>query len=138
MTEQESKPIYSPLGKALEKQTEKIERQCEKEINAKEEHGEQMVKSNALINKHHLNIDKDGVGLEKQKEIFNKLLDERAYENNDLKDKINPNNLIYKFTTDGIDSKDCRIYRILVKLFKVLRDGDKNPKEALKFNSNKV
>ena len=97
-----------------------------------------MVKSNALINKHHLNIDKDGVGLEKQKEIFNKLLDERAYENNDLKDKINPNNLIYKFTTDGIDSKDCRIYRILVKLFKVLRDGDKNPKEVLKFNSNKV
>ena len=36
---------------------------------------------------------------EKQKEIFNELVKERTIEFSDIKDKINPNNLIYVIST---------------------------------------
>ena len=62
------------------------------------------------------------------KEILNELLAERAYEFNGIKDKINPNNWIYNFKTEGV--KDFRGYQNLLKL--ILGDGDVNPKEVLK------
>ena len=41
-----------------------------------------MVKSNELIKGNYFNIDRDGIPLEKQEEIYSKLLEERASEFN--------------------------------------------------------
>ena len=50
ITEQD-KFIYSPLGKAFEKQTKSIEDQGKKQIKAIEDHGKQWVISNEVIKK---------------------------------------------------------------------------------------
>ena len=42
---------------------------------------------------------------EKQKEIFNRLVEERAHEFADIKDKIDPNKLIYSFKT-GVNEQN--------------------------------
>ena len=69
---------------------------------------------------------------EKQKEIFNGLVKERALEFSNVKDKVNPNGLVYVFKTEGNIPKDFRNYWVPLKLFGDLRDGNVNPKEALK------
>ena len=55
VTEQ-AKFTYSPLGKALEKQTKTIEDQGEKQIKENEENGKQLVESNVLVNKFLMNL----------------------------------------------------------------------------------
>ena len=55
VTEQ-AKFTYSPLGKALEKQTKTIEDQREKQIKENEENGKQLVESNVLVNKFLMNL----------------------------------------------------------------------------------
>ena len=42
------------------------------------------------------NIDKDCITLEKLKNIFNELVEKHFFEFLTLKEKINPNNLIYR------------------------------------------
>ena len=54
---------YSPLGKALEKQTKTIENQDKKQIKAIEDHRKQLVESNELIKKD-FNIDEDSIPFE--------------------------------------------------------------------------
>ena len=49
---------------------------------------------------------------------------------------INPNNLIYKYKTEGISPKDFRNYQETIKLFKYLKEGKLNPKEVLKDQIN--
>ena len=72
---------------------------------------------------------------EKQKEIFNRLVKERALEFCDIKDKFDLNNLVHKFSGSENKSKD-----LWQNLFEDLRNGDINPKEVLKnqarFKSN--
>ena len=70
--------------------------------------------------------------LKTQKEIFSKLLEERAFEFNNLGDKINSNELIYDFKTEGRCPKYFRNYQNPIELFKNLRDGNLNSKEILK------
>ena len=48
VTEQ-AKFTYSPLGKAVEKQTKTIEDQGKKQIKSIEDHGKQLTESNALV-----------------------------------------------------------------------------------------
>ena len=69
---------------------------------------------------------------EKQKEIFDRLVKARALEFSYIKDKIDPNNLVYAFKTDGNEPKDFGNCQTPVKLFEDLRDGNINPKEVLK------
>ena len=69
---------------------------------------------------------------EKQKEIFNRLVKERALQFSDTKDKIDPNGLVYTFKTDGNETKDFGNYQMSSKLFEDLRDGDINSKDVLK------
>ena len=59
------------------------------------------------------------ISRENKKEICNKLLGKRASEFVEIKEKIDPNKLIYSFKTEG-------------KLFKNLRDGDVEPKEVVR------
>ena len=64
--------------------------------------------------------------------IFNKLAKERALEFADIKNKIDPNNLVYMFKGSENKSNDFGSYQIPWKLIEDLRDGDINSKEALK------
>ena len=49
---------------------------------------------------------------------------------------ISPDNSIYKYKTEGISLKNFRNYQDPIKVFKDLRDGNINPKEVLKDQSN--
>ena len=68
-----------------------------------------------------------------QKKIFNELVEGRPSEFKGLEKRINPDNLIYKYKTEGISPKDFKNYQNSVELFK---DGNINPKEVLKSQIN--
>ena len=82
------------------------------------------------------NIDKDCVSLKKQKQIFNELVEEKSFEFQNLKEKFNPNNLIYRYKTEGIISKDFSNYQNPIDLIINLRDGNISPWELLKDQIN--
>ena len=128
---EQAKFTYSPLGKALEKQTKTIVNQEKNQISAIKESAKQTIESNKAA-KNDFNIDRTGVTHEKQKEIFNELVKERALEFSDIKDKLDPNNLVYTFKTDENEPKDFGNYKTPLKLFEDLRDGNINSKEELK------
>ena len=46
-------------------------------------------------------VNKDGIPLEKQKEISNELVEEKYFEFQNFEGKINPNNLIHRYKTEG-------------------------------------
>ena len=96
---EEAKFTYSPFGKTFEKQTKTIEDQGKNRISAIKESGKQIIEFNEVA-KNYFNIDRSGVAHNKQKEIFNELVKERALEFPSIKDKIDPNNLAYTFKTD--------------------------------------
>ena len=52
------------------------------------------------------------------------------------KKRINPDNLLYKYKSEGISPKDLKYYQNPIELFKDLRDGNINPKEILKDQIN--
>ena len=72
----------------------------------------------------------------KNKKVFNKVIEERSLNFRIKKTRINPNNLIYKYKTDGRSSKDFSVYQNPINLIKDLRDGNINPKEVLKNKIN--
>ena len=53
-----------------------------------------------------------------------------------MKEKINPNNLIYKYKTEEASLKDFSNYQNLIDLLIDLVDGNKNPREVLKDQIN--
>ena len=71
---EQTKFTYSLLVKIFEKQ---IESQSKKQIKVIEEHGKQPVESNAFIKKFDYDTARVSPTLSKQKEVFNKLIDER-------------------------------------------------------------
>ena len=50
-------------------------------------------------------LDRDSTPLDGQKKRFNKLVEEKSYGFQNLKEKINPNNLIYNYKTEGKKSE---------------------------------
>ena len=64
--------------------------------------------------------------MKNKKKNFNLLVKERALEFSHIKDKIDLNNLVYKFKTEENDPKDFRNYKTPLKLFEDLRDGNIN------------
>ena len=94
-----------------------------------------MVESNELIKKD-FNVDRDCIPLEEQTKIFNELVDERSPKFWNLQKRINSDNLIYKYKTEGISPKDFSNYPNLIDLFKNLRDGNINSKKLLKNQVN--
>ena len=101
------------------------------QISAIKKSRKQIIESNEVA-KNDFNIDRSGVSHEKQKEIFNRLVKERALEFSDIKDKIAPNNLVYTFKTGENEPKDSGNYQMPLKLFEDLRDGHISHKEVLK------
>ena len=61
---------YSPIGKALEKQSKTIEDQGKKQIKAGEDQGKQVIMSTG---------EKNSLELLKQKEIFDEIVNERKF-----------------------------------------------------------
>ena len=66
------------------------------------------------------------------KKIFNRLVEEKSYEFQNLKEKINPNNLIYKYKTQGRSPKEFIDYQNMIDLFIGFRDVNVNLQEVLK------
>ena len=85
----------------------------EKQIKSIEDHGKQLVESNELIKKD-FNIDRGGVSLDEQKLIFNELVEDKSHEFQDLKNEIDPINLVYKYKTKGRSPKYFRNYQDLI------------------------
>ena len=75
---EQAQSTYSSLGEAFEKQTKAIEDQRKRQIKAIQDHEKQFILSNDLI-KNDLNIDKDGIPLEKQRKILNELVEENSF-----------------------------------------------------------
>ena len=79
---EQAKFTYSPLGKAFEKQTKKIEDQGEKQIKAIQDNKEQLV---------NINSDKDYKNkllLSKEREIFKNIYNKRLYKIEKLSKKL--------------------------------------------------
>ena len=72
--------------------------------------------------------------LKNQKNIFNELVEEKFYEFQDLREKINPNNLIYKCKSEERSPKDFSNYQNLIDLFIILKDGTGSLREKLSLN----
>ena len=108
--------VYSPLSKAFERQIKTIEDNGGKQMKQLKYRGKQFVESNGII-KNGFDIDKDGVPLEQQNKIFIELVEEKSYKFQNLKENINPNNLIYKYKTKGVSPKDFSNYQNPIDLF---------------------
>ena len=96
---EQAKFTYSPLGRAFEKQIKTIEDQGEKQIKAIQDQGR--IKT---IKKYTYD-DEDAPLISKQKEIFNKLVDERLEKITDLDKKVNSDDLIYRYKGNTADVK---------------------------------
>ena len=77
----------------------------------------------------------------KQKEIFNKLTDERLKKTTDLDKKMNPDNLIYKWKGPSADIKFDEFDNALSILHKIKEDEislAKGKNDQIRFKSNLV
>ena len=95
---EQAKFTYSPLGKVFEKQIKTIEDQVEKQIKAVQNQGQVKTIIKRTCD------DEDSPLISKQKEIFNKTVDERLDEITKLHKKVNLDDLIYRYkgkTSDG-------------------------------------
>ena len=94
---EQAKFRYSPLGKAFEKQIKTIEDQGEKQIKAiqDKEQGKSILKYSYG--------DDDTPFISKQKEIFNKLVDERLEKITSLDEEANSNDLICRCRDNTAD-----------------------------------
>ena len=78
-----------------------------------------------------------GVPHEKQKGIFNILVKERSFEFDNTKHKIDINNWVYKFSGSENRPIDFKNYQLQWKVFKDLRDGEKEILEIIN-GSNQI
>ena len=112
---------YSPLGKAFDKQIKTIEDQGKRQVDALN-----TLKSDNKITIEKYKYDsKDTPFISKQKEIFNKLEDERVEKINDLDKKINRDDLIYRYKGNVADTKFNEFDNALDIINKI-RDGRKD------------
>ena len=113
---EQAKFTYSPLGKAFEKQIKTIEDQGEKQIKAIQDQGQ--VKT---IKKYDYDAE-DTPFISKQKEIFNELVDERLEKITDLDERVNSDDLIYRYKRNTADTKLDKFDNALDIINKI-RDG---------------
>ena len=103
----QAKFTNSPLGKAFEKQIKTIEDQGEKQIKAIQDQGQ--VKTIKIYT-----YDAEDTPLiSKQKEIFNKLIDERLEEITNLDKKVDSDDLIHRYKGRTADAKIDKFDNVL-------------------------
>ena len=110
---EQAKFTYSPLPKALEKQTKTIKDQGEKQVEALN-----TIKSDnkkLTIEKYDYD-DEDISFISKQKEIFNKLIDERIENITNLDERVNTDDLLYRYkkNIDGVNFMNLIMLLILL------------------------
>ena len=89
---EQTKFTYSPLGKAFEKQIKTIEEQWKEQIKPiKEQRMPETIERYTYDTE-----DSPFISKQKKKKIFNKLVDERREKINDLDNKVNNDDLIYR------------------------------------------
>ena len=103
----QAKFTNSPLGKAFKKQIQTIEDQGEKQIKTIQDQWQ-----DKTIKKYAYN-DEDTPFIEKQKEIFNGLVDERLKKITDLDEKVNSEDLIYRYKIKTADAKCDELDNVL-------------------------
>ena len=96
---EQAKFTYSPLGKAFEKQIKTTEDQGEKQIKAIQNQGQ------AKTIKKYFCDSENAPFISKQKEIFNELVDERLEKITDLDEKVNSNDLMYRYKGNTANEK---------------------------------
>ena len=74
--------------------------------------------------------------LKNKNKILKELSEEKSFQFQNSKEKINPNNLLYRYKTEGITLKHFSKYQIPLGLFINLRDGNIYPREILKDQIN--
>ena len=128
-----AKFAYSPLGKALEKQIKTIEDQGEKQIKAIQNQGH--VKT---IKKYDYD-DEDSPLISKQKLIFNELADKMLNEITTLDEKVNHDDLIYRYKGRNPHEKFDK-YNNALDLIDKIKNGEIKLAEAkndqIRFKSN--
>ena len=98
---EQTKFTYSPLGKAFDKQIKTIEDQGKKQVDAINA----LKSDNKITIKKYIYDPKDTPSISKQKEIFNKLIDEKLEKITDLDERVNHNDLIYRYKGKVADRK---------------------------------
>ena len=111
-----AKFTYSSLGKAFEKQIKTIEDQGEKQIKAIQSLGQ--IKT---IKKYTYD-DEDSPLISKLKEIFNQLVNERLDEINKLDEKVNHDDLIYRYKGKTSD-ENFNTYDNALNLIDKIKNG---------------
>ena len=131
---EQAKFAYYPLGKTFEKQIKTIEDRGEKQIKSIQNQGGILKKI-----KIYGYSDKDIPLISKQKEVFNKLVDQRIEEITNLDKKFNPDDLIYRCKGSTADAKFNEFDNGFSLLDKV-RDGKislaDEKKDQAEFKSN--
>ena len=130
---QQAKFIYSPFGKAFEKQIKTTEDQGEKQIKAIQNQGQ--VKT---IKKYAYD-DEDSPLISKQKEIFNKLADKMLDDITELDEKVNRDDLIYRYKGKIPDEK-LNTYDNVLDLINKIKNGEiklaETKNDQIRFKSN--
>ena len=106
---------YSPSGKAFEKQIKTIEDQGKEQVKALE---------NLKPKEQKVIKDKFGDKLSMQKETYNKLLDERLNEIQEISKGIDFNNLTYHFKTSDISPINFIKFKGPFGFFKEIKNGN--------------
>ena len=98
---EQTKFTYSPLGKAFDIQIKTIEDQGKKQVDALNT----LKSDNKITIKKYTYDPNDTPFNSKQKEIFNKLVDEKLEKITDLDEKVNNDDLIYRYKDKYADTK---------------------------------
>ena len=130
ITEQ-TKFTYYPLGKTFHKQIKTIEDQGKKQIVALNT----LKSDNKITIKKYTYDPNDTQFISKQKEIFNKLVDEKLEKITDLDENVNNDDLIYRYKGRLADKKFDEVDNALVIIAKI-RDGKEDLAGVKKINKN--
>ena len=121
---EQTKFTYSPVGKAFDKQIKAIKDQGKKQVDALNT----LKSDNKITIKKYTYDPNDTPLISKQKEIFNKLVDERLEKITDLDKKVNNGDLIYRYKSRRTDTKFDEFDNALGIINKI-QDGKKDQQD---------
>ena len=124
---EQTKFTYSPLGKAFDKQIKTIEDKGKKQVDALNT----LKSDNKTTIKKYIYDPKDTPFISKQKEIFNKLIEERLEKVTDLDKRVNSDDLIYRYKGKFTDTKFDEFDNALGIINKI-QNGKKDSAEVKK------
>ena len=121
---EQTKFTYSPLEKAFDKQIKTIEDQEKKQIDALNTLNT-LKSDNKTTTEKNIYDPKDTPFISRQKEIFDKLIDERLEKVTDLDERVNRNDLIYRYKGKVAD-RNFDEFDNALDIINKIRDGKKD------------